>query len=104
MKLAHILLADDSRLGVELTLDTFRAAHFAGAAHVAWSGEGILNYFTGTGRTPSILVPLPDFLLLDLNLPGTVGRELLRRIRKTPVLQRLPVVVWSSFRRKAISS
>src|SRR6516164_2597201 len=35
--------------------------------------------------------PLPDLLLLDLNLPGLSGLELCRRLRQTPQLAELPV-------------
>lgn len=37
--------------------------------------------------------PLPQLVLLDLNLPGVSGREVLRDIRSDPHLQELPVVV-----------
>ena len=37
--------------------------------------------------------PRPDLLLLDLNLPGLDGREILSRIRDDSGLQRLPVVI-----------
>jgi chemotaxis family two-component system response regulator Rcp1 len=44
---------------------------------------------------------LPDLLLLDLNLPGTSGHELLERLRATPVLSQIPVVVLTSSQRQA---
>ncbi|MBY6203290.1 response regulator [Halomonas denitrificans] len=37
--------------------------------------------------------PAPGIILLDLNLPGIDGREVLRRIKGTPRLRRIPVVV-----------
>jgi CheY-like chemotaxis protein len=37
--------------------------------------------------------PLPDLVLLDLNLPGRSGREVLDEIRKDPRLRTLPVVI-----------
>ncbi len=39
---------------------------------------------------------LPDFILLDLNLPKMDGRELLRKIRETESLAHLPVIVHST--------
>jgi CheY-like chemotaxis protein len=38
--------------------------------------------------------PLPDLVLLDVNLPGTSGPELCRRLRATPGLDGLPVAVF----------
>ena len=37
--------------------------------------------------------PRPDLLLLDLMLPGLNGTELLARLRATPSLRELPVIV-----------
>ena len=36
---------------------------------------------------------LPDLVLLDLNLPGMDGRELLAEIKGSPRLQHVPVVI-----------
>ena len=38
-------------------------------------------------------VALPDLILLDLNLPGRNGREILKEIKATPDLKRIPIVV-----------
>ncbi len=37
--------------------------------------------------------PRPDLILLDLNLPGMVGKDFLRRIKANPELNAIPVVV-----------
>ncbi|MFN4250748.1 response regulator [Deinococcus sp.] len=41
-------------------------------------------------------LPWPQLVLLDLNLPGTDGREVLSFIRYEPYLRSLPVVVLST--------
>lgn len=41
-------------------------------------------------------VPLPDFILLDWNLPGLSGAEVLRRTKQHKKLRRIPVLVFSS--------
>ena len=40
--------------------------------------------------------PRPDLILLDLNLPGKDGREVLAEIKEDPDLCRIPVVVVTS--------
>ena len=37
--------------------------------------------------------PKPGLVLLDLNLPGTDGREVLRILKLDPVLRKIPVIV-----------
>lgn len=41
-------------------------------------------------------VPSPDLVLLDLNLPGKDGREVLAEVKEDPILRSIPVVVLTS--------
>jgi CheY-like chemotaxis protein len=96
-KLAHILLVEDNRMDVELTLDAFREARLLNKIHVAPNGQDALDYVFG--RSPYVdreVYPLPNLILLDLKLPGIDGFEVLRQLKATPVLKRLPVVILTS--------
>jgi CheY-like chemotaxis protein len=96
-KSAHILLVEDNRMDVELTLDAFRQARLGNTVHVAWNGQEALDYLFGHDQyTDRQAYPLPDLILLDLKLPGIDGFEVLRRIKGTPGLKRLPVVILTS--------
>jgi CheY-like chemotaxis protein len=97
--LAQILLVEDNRMDVELTLDAFNEAKLLNTIHVAPNGQDALNYLFGRGKyADRNTYPLPSLVLLDLKLPGIDGFEVLRQIKLTPVLKRLPVVILTSSR------
>jgi two-component system response regulator len=95
--LAHILLVEDNRMDVELTLDAFNEARLLNAIHVAPNGQDALDYLFGRGPyNDRSAYPLPSLVLLDLKLPGIDGFEVLRQIKTTPMLKRLPVIILTS--------
>jgi CheY-like chemotaxis protein len=96
-KSAHILLVEDNRMDVELTLDAFHEAKLLNTIHVASNGQEALDYLFGRGQyADRSAFPMPNLVLLDLKLPGLDGFEVLRQIKSTPILKRLPVVILTS--------
>jgi CheY-like chemotaxis protein len=96
---AHILLVEDRRMDVELTLDAFREARLGNTVQVAYTGEQALDYMFGRSDfADRARYPLPDLILLDLKLPGISGQDVLLEIKSTPDLKRIPVVVLTSSR------
>ena len=94
---ARILLVEDNRMDVELTLDAFREARLMNVVHVAANGTAALDYVLGRGQyADREAYPLPDLILLDLKLPGMDGFQVLREIKAAPILRRLPVVILTS--------
>ena len=94
---AQILLVEDNRMDVELTLDAFREARLMNVVHVASNGTAALDYLLGRGQyLDRDAYPLPDLILLDLKLPGVDGFQVLREIKAAPILKRLPVVILTS--------
>lgn len=93
----RILLIEDNRLDVELTLDAFREAQLGDNIYVVRSGREALNYLFGQEQYHNREVyPVPDLILLDLKLPGIDGHEVLRQVKTTPHLKRLPVIILTS--------
>jgi CheY-like chemotaxis protein len=63
---------------------------------VVSSGEEAVSYLNGTGKYQNRAeFPLPQLILLDLNMPGMSGLDLLRWIRQDPQLCKLRVIVLS---------
>ncbi|RMG88124.1 MAG: response regulator [Candidatus Dadabacteria bacterium] len=96
---AVILLVEDNKMDVELTLDAFRAVRLRSPVHVVTTGEQALDYLLG--RPPyddRQAHPLPDLILLDLKLPGLSGQDVLAEVKRRPGLRRIPVVVLTSSR------
>jgi chemotaxis family two-component system response regulator Rcp1 len=83
----RILLVEDSAADVRLTQEIVRDLEPPSELHVAPDGDAALSFLRrGDG-------PRPDLVLLDLNLPGKDGRELLAELRSDPDLRTIPVVV-----------
>jgi CheY-like chemotaxis protein len=96
-KPAHILLVEDNRMDIELTLDAFTEARLKNVIHVTRSGQEALDYLFGRDQfSDRETHPLPGLILLDLKLPGIDGFEVLRQVKAAPFLKRLPVVILTS--------
>ncbi len=60
-------------------------------------GEEAFDYLYHEGEYQDRSVsPRPSLIVLDLNLPGTDGREVLARIKQDQELQTIPVVIFST--------
>jgi two-component system, chemotaxis family, response regulator Rcp1 len=90
-KLIEILLVEDSPDDIELTLEAFKDAKVRNKVHVAEDGTEALAFLRKEGKYAD--APHVDVILLDLNLPGKHGREVLAEIKADKKLKRIPVVV-----------
>jgi len=61
------------------------------------SGDQALDYLHREGEFAGTqAAPRPAMMLLDLNLPGTSGREVLNEVKQDPQLKSIPVVIFTS--------
>ena len=89
-----ILLVEDSPEDYEITVRAFRKTNMANPIHHCVDGEAALDYLHQRGAySDPVLAPRPGIILLDLNLPGTDGREVLAEIKQDEQLKDIPVVV-----------
>ncbi|RME00156.1 MAG: response regulator [Deltaproteobacteria bacterium] len=87
-------MIEDNEADIDLALDALRQTHFNVEIRVMRNGKEAFDYLEGRGDyTDRATSPLPHFILLDLNLPGLDGRDLLRWIKTTPSLKRIPIIV-----------
>ncbi len=82
-----VLLADDDPGDVLLVEEAFLSRGFGQKLHSVGDGVQALEYL----RDPSS--PLPDLIILDLNMPRLGGRGTLAAIRSDPRFARIPVVI-----------
>lgn len=96
---ASLLLVEDNPMDVELIIDAFKEARLGNKIHTAGTGKEALEFLLGEGKyADRAQYPLPDIILLDLKMPGIDGHEVLRRIKGTDRLKRLPVIILTSSR------
>jgi len=85
------LLVEDDLGDAELTQEMLTEAKVSVNLRVVQDGVEALAYLRREGSYAE--AARPDLVLLDLNMPGKDGREVLRDIRAEETLRSLPIVV-----------
>lgn len=92
-----ILLVEDNPDDEKLTLRALHKNKISNEVVVVHDGMEALEYLLGSGsQAGSNSHPLPQVVLLDLNLPKLNGLEVLRRLRAEERTKLLPVVILTS--------
>lgn len=90
----HILLVEDNPADIVLAEEVFAEVSSSARIHGVTSGQEAIDFLRKDGLHGQARTP--DLILLDLNLPGMHGREVLRMIKTDKTLKRIPVVVLTS--------
>ncbi|MBI2923412.1 MAG: response regulator [Planctomycetes bacterium] len=90
-KVADVLLVEDNPAEARLLAEVIRGSPVRINPVLAMNGDEALAYLRRQGRHAS--ARRPQLVLLDLNLPGRDGREILKEIKSDPELLRIPVVI-----------
>ncbi len=93
MRNASILVVEDNRGDIELLRDALECRAAPVELFAVWNAADAYAFLAKGGQFRN--APTPDLVLIDLNLPGSDGRDILRSIKATKGLKRLPVVVYS---------
>jgi CheY-like chemotaxis protein len=92
--LRTILLVEDEPTDAALLRRGFEKAKVLNPVVYLTNGNDALGYLAGVGEyADRKKYPLPALILLDLNLPGTTGIQLLQWMRIQGEIKRIPVVV-----------
>ena len=91
--LVDVLLVEDNRDDVDLTLHAFKQARFANRVNVVSDGQEALDYLFCEGKYAGRSAGHPQIVLLDLYLPKVSGLEVLRRLKTDERTRSLPVVI-----------
>ncbi len=88
-----VLVIEDNLADQRLAIEAFRNGRLH--CHIDTTADGLeaLRRLAEPNREGK---PLPDLILLDLNLPRIDGRQILRAIKSVPALCHIPVLVLSS--------
>lgn len=87
----RILVAEDDNDDYLLTFEAFREAGFLDEIIRVADGEELMDYLLHRGQYA--VSPVPDLILLDLNMPRQDGREALQEIKSHATLRVIPVLV-----------
>jgi CheY-like chemotaxis protein len=87
-----VLVVEDSDEDFDTVLEAAKRSSMNRPIRRATNGDECLDALRGTESKPLH----PVILLLDLNTPGTDGRDALTAIRADPTLRALPIVVLST--------
>ena len=87
-------MAEDDLDDQFLIKEAIADSEFNSNIHFVNDGTELLDYLHRKGSyTEKEKWPLPDLILLDLNLPRMDGREALKEIKADSRLRRIPVVI-----------
>jgi len=91
MQSATMLLVEDNPGDVRLAQEALRDSKLFNQLYVVEDGFQAMDFLRRSGHYSD--VPRPDIILLDLNLPGKDGRQVLEEIKNDEDLRRIPVVI-----------
>uniref|UniRef100_B8HJX6 Response regulator receiver protein n=1 Tax=Cyanothece sp. (strain PCC 7425 / ATCC 29141) TaxID=395961 RepID=B8HJX6_CYAP4 len=99
-----LLIVEDSNEDFETLKRFLSRSALTIPIHRCVSGDQALDLLYRTGskgqgeelEEPNQPCPRPGLILLDLNLPGTDGREVLRQIKQDDNLKTIPIIVFTT--------
>jgi CheY-like chemotaxis protein len=95
-KPCRILYAEDNLNDIELTIAALEECNLADRLDVVRNGVEALDYLYCRGSFSERPNFFPDFIMLDIKMPGIDGIEVLKNIRSSDKLRNVPVIMLTS--------
>ena len=89
-----ILNVDDDLEDIEIFCDAVREIDPSIICMIAKSAEEALKILNSD-------IELPEYIFLDINMPKVDGNMCLKEIKRDPRLNRIPVIMYSTFSKKS---
>lgn len=87
----HVLLVDDDPANERLMFEAFKKAASESTLHAVENGDDAIKFLKREAKFAD--APKPSLIILDLNLPGKNGFEILEDIKKIKELKNVPVLI-----------
>ncbi|NEQ73071.1 MAG: response regulator [Okeania sp. SIO2C9] len=91
-----LLIVEDSEEDYTTLLRILNKQGFEYPIYHCVDGDDALDFVFQTGEYSPEIAPRPTLILIDLNLPGTDGREVIEIIKNHQQLKIIPIVVFST--------
>ena len=97
LKKRSLLVVEDSDADFDALKRLLKKIGFKNPIYRVEDGEDAIDFLFNLGEyTDEEIAPKPTLVLLDLNLPGTDGREVLAQVKQDEELKTIPIVVFST--------
>lgn len=97
IKKRSLLIVEDSDADFEALKRTLKKIGFNNSIYRVTDGDEALDYIFHLGEyQDEEIAPEPTLIMLDLNLPGTDGREVLAKMKEDESCRKIPVIVFST--------
>jgi chemotaxis family two-component system response regulator Rcp1 len=94
MKTTEVLLGGRQSADTDLTSEVLSRNGCPSHIHAVFDGLDAIAFLRRQGKYTDAL--LPDFVILDLNLPGKDGRAVLAEVKGDQLLRKIPIAIFST--------